>query len=391
MRMDYVTRARLLIATVALLALASVAASVAPAQASAADTLQAAVTSPAPEQGIPLTIEFSGASEAVDNEGDGPRLFAVLRPAGGIGCQTNYGDDHSAAGGVSTELFANDFDYEGSPRVGPGPYKQPDTFNPPDVGSYLVCAWLETEKATLAGPVSTTFSTRGPQVLQLTVDLPHPALPGVAFQIDYTTHTDQQLAMYSDIRPTGGLPCAANHTLDGQQNQSNESNSYPFYNPFFFEDNQQVFGGPTTIAGTVTEAAGPYDICTWIEGPRENEVDATASTNIYVGTPPPKPTPRTVRAISPLLSLRSARVSRRHGAFLTGGAASSLTGHLRATVSCGHSTSKGEGRVIHGHFSVRLAAPRRCHVGAKARVTVSWPGSRAFLAQSTSDTVKVVR
>jgi hypothetical protein len=389
--MEYVRHAKLWIAITALLVSASVATSIEVAPASAADTLQVAVNSPAPEQGIPLAIEFSGASEAVDSEGDGPRLFAVLRPAGGIGCQADYGDDHSAAGGVSTELFNNDFDFEGSPQVGPGPYTQPDTFNPPNVGTYLICAWLEGEKATLAGPVSATFSTRGPQVLQLTVGLPHPALPGVAFQVDYTTHTDQQLTLYSDIRPSGGLPCAANHSLDAQQNQSNESDSNTFSNPFFFEENQRVFGGPTTVAGTVTEAAGPYDICTWIEGPNENEVDATASTNIYVGTPPPKPKTRVVRAVSPLLSLRSAKVSRRHGAFLTGSAASSLTGHLRASVSCGHSTSKGEARVTHGHYSVRLEAPRRCHAGAKARVTVSWLGSRAFLAQSVSDTVKVVR
>lgn len=383
--------AKLWIATAALLASTSVAASMEVAPASAADTLQIAVNSPAPEQGVPLTIEFSGASEAVDSEGHGPRLFAVLRPAGGIGCQADYGDDHSAAGGVSTELFNNDFDYDGSPQVGPGPYTQPDTYNPPNVGAYLICAWLEGEKTTVAGPVSATFTTRGPQVLQLAVGLPHPALPGVAFQIDYTTHTDQQLAMYSDIRPSGGLPCAANHSLDAEQNQSNESDSNTFGNPFFFEEDQHVFGGPTTVTGTVTEAAGSYDICTWIEGPNENEVDATASTNIYVGTPPPKPKTRAVRAISPLLSLRSVRVSRRHGAFLTGSAISSLTGHLRAAISCGHSTSKGQVRVTHGHFSVRLSTPRRCRARGKARVTVSWPGSRAFLAQSASDTVQVVR
>jgi hypothetical protein len=365
-----------------------VVASVATTQASAADTLQVAVASAAPEQGIPLTIEFSGTSEAVDSEGDGPRLFAVLRPAGGIGCQARFGDDHSAAGGVSTELLSNNFDsYDGSPRVGPGPYQKPDTFNPPDVGTFLVCAWLETEKAMLVGPASTTFSTRGPQVSQLTVSLPHPALPEVAFQIDYTTHTDQQLSIYSDIRPSGGLPCAVNHTLDGQQNQGPP---FSYNNPFFLA-NENIFGGPATIAETVTEPVGPYNVCTWIEGPRENEVDATASTGIYVGTPPPKPKPRVTHAVSPLLSLRSARVSRRHGALLTGGASSSLTGHLKVAVSCGHSSTKGEARVRRGHFQLRLAVPRRCRVGSTARVTVKWPGSHAFLPQAASDTVKVVR
>ncbi len=380
--MRYTTRAKILIAGAALIAAAFVSTT----QASAADTLQVAIGSSAPEQGIPFNIGFSGASEAVDSEGRGPLLYAVVRPAGGIGCQGNYVDDRSAAGGVSASIYSDE-GFSNPPRVGPGPFQESATYNPPGVGTYLVCAWLETEKATVAGPASATFSSRGPQVLQLTVGLPHPALPGVAFQIDYTTHTDQQLTMYSDIRPSGGLPCAVNHTLDGQQNQANKT--FAFESPFVV-DNQRIFGGPATATATVTEPAGPYNICTWIEGPTENEVDATASTGIYVGTPPPKPRPRP-HALSALLSLRSARVSRRHGALLTGAAASSLTGHLKVAVTCSHSSAKGEARVAHGRFRVQLATPRRCRVGAKARVTVKWSGSRSFLAQSASDTVKVVR
>ncbi len=297
-------KAHWLIARLLVSAMVAAGASCVPAaQAQAGDTLQIAVGSAAPEEGIPLSIGFSGASDAVNNEGDGPQLSATVRPAGGIGCQSDESNDHSAAGGVTTTIYSNeDFD---SPREGPGPYNQVATYDPPETGAYLVCAWLEEESengetTVLAGPVSTTFSARGPQVYQLAVGLSHPALPGVAFQITYTTHTDQQLAMYSAIRPAGGLPCAVNHTLDGQQNQ----NETDLLGEPFLLDGEKIFGGPATIAATTTESAGSYLICTWIEGPSENEVDATAATNISVGTPSPPssptPTPTPTRNRSPL-------------------------------------------------------------------------------------------
>lgn len=369
--------------------LATAAAGVFAQQALAADTLQVAVNSPSPEQGIPLELVFSGATEAVDSQGHGPLLDVVVRPAGGIGCQANYGNDHSAAGGVTTDLFSPRRSAE--PRQGPGSYREAATYSPPETGTYLVCAWLESEnnsgRTTVAGPVSTTFSARGPQVYQLAVGLPAPALPGVAFQIDYTTHTDQQLALGSAIRPAGGLPCAANHELDSQQNQS-ETN---LVGSPYSTSSEKVFGGPATVNATATEPAGPYLICTWIEGPNTAEVDSTASTSIYVGTPPPPPPPPPSHPISPLLALRGINVSKRHGALVRGTAAATLSGRLRVSVSCGRSSVSGDARVTHGRFRLRLATPRRCHTRGRARVTAKWTGSHAFLEQSVSDVVKVSR
>jgi hypothetical protein len=218
----------------------------------AGDTLQISVPTPTPEQALPMTIQFSGAAESVDKEGHGPELYAVVRPAGGIGCQSNYANDHSAAGGVTTDIF-DPSDYN-VPRQGPGPYQESATYSPPNTGTFLVCAWLEGE-TTVAGPASATFSARGPQVYELAVGLPAPALPGVAFQINYTTHTDQQLTMYSVIRPSGGLACAANHELDSQQNQ-NETNLV--FGSSSYNGGEKVFGGPATIAATTTEPPGPY-------------------------------------------------------------------------------------------------------------------------------------
>lgn len=376
---------RLLVGVV--LALAAAASATAPA--SASDTLQVAVNSPSPEQGIPLPITFSGTTEAVDSEGHGPFLAAVVRPAGGIGCQANYGNDHSAAGGVTTDIFGPHGETR-EPSQGPGPFQQEATYSPPNTGSYLVCAWLENggygESGLHAGPVSATFSARGPQVYELTVGLPHPALPGVAFQVNYTTHTDQQLGMGSVIRPVGGLPCAANRELDSQQNQTETS----LVGGSYFNGGERIFGGPATVAATVTEPAGPYLICTWIEGPNNLEVDAALSTSIYVGTPPPPP-PERRHAISPLLSLSGISVSRRHGTVVRGRGASALSGRLKIGVSCSRSNVTGAALVTRGQFRLRLATPRRCHAGGRARVTVRWTGSNAFLPQSVSDVVKVVR
>ncbi len=241
------------------------------------DVLNAAITSAAPEQGIPVTVTFSGATEADEANGNGPRLYADVRPAGGVTCQSTYGADSSAAGGVSDELYFYN-------KVGPGSFQESTTYNPPNVSPYLVCAWLENEaNEALAGPVSATFSARGPQVAQLTVHLASPAKPGVGFQIDYTTQTDQELTLNSTIKPSGGLPCASSYELGQHQNQSQED---------IFLFGSKVFGGPATVSGTVTEQnAGPYLVCTWLQGPNEGEVDASSTTEVYVGTPP-RPTPR---------------------------------------------------------------------------------------------------
>ncbi len=239
------------------------------------DVLQAAITSAAPEQGIPVTIVFSGETQADDSEGNGPRLYAVVRPAGGVACQGTYGADSSAAGGVNHELYIYN-------KEGPGSFQESTAYNPPNVGQYLVCAWLENEaEEALTGPVSATFSARGPQVAQLTVRLASPAKPGVGFQIDYTTQTDQELTLDSTIKPSGGLPCASSYELGQHQNQSQED---------IFLFGSKVFGGPATISGAVTEQnAGPYLVCSWVEGPNEGEVDASSTTPVYVGTPPRPP------------------------------------------------------------------------------------------------------
>jgi hypothetical protein len=255
----------------------------------------------------------------------------------------------------------------------------------------LVCAWLESEsengeRAVVAGPASETFNVGAPQVSELSVGLPHPALPNVAFQISYTTHTDQKLSMSSAIRPAGGLPCAASRSLDSEQNQSETG----LLGDPYWDGSESVFGGPITTTATATEPAGAYVICTWIEGPNTTEVDAANTTSLYVGTPsPPLPVPHVVRATSPRLSLGAIRVSKRHGTVIRGSGAATLTGHLRVSVSCGTSSVNSDERVVHGAFHLALTTPRGCRRNRTARVTAAWPGSTAFLKQSVSESVKV--
>jgi len=251
--------------------------------AAAADTLQISVQTLIPEQGVPVSLQFSGAAGAIDNSGDGPYLYAVVRPTGGVGCQPSFGSDQAAAGPASTNLFDES-------EVSVGSVAQQTTYNPPDVGSYLLCAWLENNgdsgdfplpsSDVTGGPVSATFSARPPQVSEFNVALAGSALRNVAYQISYTTQTDQQLGLYSVVKFAGALPCASSYELEQQQNQTEND---------IFGTDTTVFGGPTKTTGTDTETtAGSYIICAWIEGPNGAEVDAASSTAIHVGTVSPR-------------------------------------------------------------------------------------------------------
>jgi len=257
-----------------------------------ADSLAVTVQTATPEQGIPVNLQFSGSAGATDSSGDGPWLNAVVRPAGGLPCQSSYESDQAAAGGVSASLF-NDGDW---PEVGPGAFQESTTYNPDGVGSYLICAWLENNSNSVTdGPIGGTFGARSPQVSELSVAVASQALPEVGYQINYTTQTDQQLSLYSIVKPAGGLPCASSYELEQQQNQPGND---------IFDGSTSVFGGPETTTATDTESsAGSYLICSWIEGPASAEVDAATSTPIYVGTPHVSPPPPTRLQLTPATEL----------------------------------------------------------------------------------------
>jgi hypothetical protein len=218
-------------------------------------------------------------------------------------------------------------------------------------------------------------------VSELNVGLTTPASPSVAFQIDYTTQTDQQLSLYSVVKRAGALPCASSYELEEQQNQNENGLSG-------YGGGTSVFGGPTTTTAIDTETYGSYLICSWVEGPNNGEVDAAATTPIFVGTPPAPPAPQPA---SPGLRFSYVKVSRRHGATVHGTAAAGLSGRVAVGATCGNMTNTDRVIVSAGEFSARLRIPRSCRGRAQVKISASWHGSASFEPQHISETIRTAR
>jgi hypothetical protein len=348
-------------ARAAIVVLSAVASGVFAASATAA-AVSVATTTLTPEQAVPVQLSFSGTADPGTNS----NLEAVVRPSGGLACQADYASDLSAAGSADTVLFSDN-----AQSVAPGAYQVGTTFKPPAAGGYQVCAWLSQPTGTsgqaVSGPATTAFSARPPQVSQLTLAVPSSLTPGVAFQLAYTTQTDQQLNLYSVIKKAGALPCGDSYELEQQQSQPDSTLLGP--------GDQQVFGGPTTTKLTTHQKEGSYLVCSWIEGPSAAEVDDTLSTPVTVGTPAP---PKTTKPAQLKLRLGTVTASRRHGVSVTGGTVTAFTGRLAALASCGTSTRQARTVVHKGRFSVHIGLPKGCAVGQHVRVKVSWAGSATF-------------
>ncbi|HTX11122.1 MAG TPA: hypothetical protein VME22_21035 [Solirubrobacteraceae bacterium] len=362
---------------VCVIATASALAVAAPAIA-ATSTITTASLTAVPEQAVPVDLTFSG----TNNQSGSAEVEAVVRPAGGLSCQSSYQDDLAAVGSVDQVIFA-----PGSETVAAGqPYQVDASYKPPAVASYQVCAWLAENQggtdAAVAGPSALSFTTQGPQVVQLTVAVAKPLIPSVAFQIAYTTQTDQSLALYSVIEAAPPvLPAGSPATpacLSSFEGQLQEDVGTILLGP----GAQGVFGGPTTTTVTDTEKAGAYVICTWVEGPSYREVDATATTPVTVGTVPPPPSQLR-------LSLTKVTASRRHGVSVSGKTASAFSGRLVLLAACGSSTASHAVTADHGRFSGRLGLASGCRSAKRVKVTVSWAGSPSFAKQSIRRSVVI--
>jgi hypothetical protein len=248
------------------------AAAIGAASASAA-SLSNTVISPNPEQSIPVSVRFSGAS---DVPGDHTTLQAVARPGGSIPCQPTLQDDTIAAAAnaqVISDGFAN-------ATLGAGtPFSEIGAFTPTQTGSYLVCSWLQevdpvTNVITVYGPISTTVSVRAPQVRTLRAKLPAHPVPGKAFPVLWSTKTDQTLALFGVI--AHGNSCKLNYSV--------ELGHYP--QAASIEGGAAVYGGPvTTTAQATLTTPGHYVLCTWLQGPLPTEVVAQLATPFRVAAP----------------------------------------------------------------------------------------------------------
>jgi hypothetical protein len=338
------------------------------APAMAADTVQVAIGAGAPEQAIPVQITYSG---TFDTQG---RVSSVVRPAGGLGCQATFNSDNTANGNNS-----NDIELTDSSRT--AAFSFSETYSPPNPGTYLVCTWSEdSSNNTVAGPISTNFTAQGPQVSALTVALsPGTPAPNVPYQIVFTTQTDQQLELDSIVKPAGGLPCAATFNLESEQDGNVGTELF---------DGHQVYGGPVASTASDTEPAGSYLICTWVEGPNSNEVDAALSTPFSIPAPVKKPPPAPKPAAAKLRITHST-ASHKHGATITGTTASALSGRIVVYATCGKASTSTTPRDRNGRFSGHIKLPKTCQKAGRVKLGAVWAGSAAFKKQAVSESVLI--
>jgi hypothetical protein len=323
-----------------------------------------------------VQLTFSGQADYSDpNAGTYITIDALIRPAGGVSCQSTYQADLSAAGSASTVLVDGDFEPS-------GPFTLPENFKPLTPGSYLVCAWAQGSGSGSGTPValataSATFAARGPQVSELAVTLPAIPSPNRSFQIDYTTQTDQSLTLQSTIKPAGGRGCASSYELETLQNENNGTET-----DLLGADPPSLFGGPTLNTTTATEKAGNYIICTWIEGPTSGEVDAAAVTPVAIPAPTSKPADARLR-------ITHAAASRKHGATIQGTTAHKVQGRILVYATCGKASTSTTPLDRNGTFSGRIKLPKTCRNAKKVRIGAVWAGSRTYKKQSSSETISI--
>jgi hypothetical protein len=274
------TSRRLLRVAAAIATLASVSI-IAPA--AYADNVGISLSGGSPEEGIPVTVTLAGTAAAIDDAGDGAYLYAVARPAGGVGCQESFGADQVAAGNASTVLI------DGDQQDPDQPFSEEAELTP-GIGGSIVCAWVETDAndgsdiatpdEVTTGPVSLSFDSTGPQVGPLQVSAPAKIKVNQGYQITYATQTDQDVNLDSVVIPAGGDGCASSYEAEA-------ASSDPYND--VFGGSSDVFGSETTAGDDSETTAGQYVICSWIEGPDQEQVDAATATDITIGSPPTNP------------------------------------------------------------------------------------------------------
>lgn len=356
---------------------AAAAGSAAPALAAGTSTITAAVTTTTPEQAVPVDLTFSG----TNGSSGSAEVVAVVRPAGGLACQSSYQEDESTLGGVDSTLLA-----PGPPTITTGgPYQVTANFRPTSPGSYQVCAWLDsgtTGSSPLAAPATVSLTAQGPQVSQFTLTVPKALAPNTPFDIGWTTQTDQPLSLYAILKtaPPSTVtvaPCASSYEAE----RAAHGDEFPITNI----DPASVFGGPMTTSATLTRPTSNYVLCSWLEGPSYGQVDRALATPITVGTPTPPSPPK------PGLKLGRVNASRRHGLSVAGSTGSGFSGRVTVVAACGRSTARRVATARNRRFTTRLGLPGGCRRARRVKVTVSWAGSTAFARQSVTRTVGIGR
>jgi hypothetical protein len=323
-------------------------------------TLTVVLATATPEQSLPSTITLSGTATADST------LRALVRSAGASCGRSFRADRHSNRTG---SLVLTDGVAEAT-----GAYQTTVSWIPDETGAYLVCAWLSGGGG--AGPVSTPVTVRGPQVPVLNVGFSATPTASTAFDIQYTTQTDQPLRMLSTIRPAGTVPaCEATQPTDLAAHPGER---------ILFSGGVLVSGGPALTSIAVRYPAGEYLICTWITGPSPSEVDAALATPFTVDAQP-----IAQRALPSQLRITAVAATAGSPVTVRGTSAAGLSGTLALTAECAASSSRGTATVARGRFTARLALPRLCIAHDRISVSAAWAGSPAYTAAKTAATAVV--
>jgi PASTA domain len=136
------------------------------------DTLSTSLSTSAPRPNVPFTATFTGNATAIDSNGDGPYLYAVVQPTRAGSCQPTFGDDQQVVGSQASVLVQGG---NGQSEVSTGHFTSEVSDNSPK-GSYTVCAWLETSDTDESGSGETSsIVTATATPVAFTVISPQPA------------------------------------------------------------------------------------------------------------------------------------------------------------------------------------------------------------------------
>ena len=141
-----------------------------------ADTLSVALSTSSPVGGIPITITFNGTDTPYNEHGDTPDLYALVRRENGVPCQPTFGQDEQVAGSDDSSALYSANNNEST--VSDGSFTYPVTFTP-TTGSYIVCAWLETDSDDYRGKgdVASEVVTAAASASYLTASIGPPVIP----------------------------------------------------------------------------------------------------------------------------------------------------------------------------------------------------------------------
>ncbi|MEY2443345.1 MAG: hypothetical protein QOJ46_2771 [bacterium] len=187
-----------------------------------------------PVESVTTQIGAAGSMTAPGGES----LYATVKPTGAAGCGANRDAD---IGDTLISTFA---------PVGPYTRSVNHTFL--TAGSYLLCAWTQTDSTTVTASYTTTAFVRVPK-LSLAVAAPAAVQMGQTFQVSATTQAEAARNLYVLALVDTGRGCPANASA-----ASNEASSTII-------DGAEVTGGPATDTRNVTlQTPGRYLLCGYL-------------------------------------------------------------------------------------------------------------------------------